>query len=138
MWEYEHSVIADVTPEAVWALYSDTTKWESWDQGLDAIELHGPFEVGTKGHLKPKGQDGFPFTLIEAEPNKRFTDETVVNGLVLHFIHILEAQADGRTKITHRVEITGPAAAEVAPHVGPAVTADIPATVARLAEIAAA
>ncbi|MFF2077211.1 SRPBCC family protein [Kitasatospora sp. NPDC058162] len=138
MWEYEHSLVADVTPEAVWALYRDPESWLRWDHGLAAIALHGPFEVGTKGVLTPKGQDELPFTLTEVEPDRRFADETAVNGLVLHFIHTLEPQEDGRTRITHRVEITGPAAPDLAPHVGPAVTAGIPATLTRLADLAAA
>lgn len=132
MWEYEHSVTTDASPEAIWRLYADPSSWPSWDAGIEHMELDGPFAVGTTGRLTPSGQDTLPFTLIDVERHRRFVDETHVAGLVLRFIHTLVPQRDGGTTVTHRVEITGPAADQLGPQIGPGVTAGVPATIEAL------
>lgn len=134
MWEYEHSIEADVTPEAVWRLYTDASSWPEWDFGIEAMELDGPLAAGSTGILTPRGRDSIPFTIIEAEENAGFTDETVLDGLVLTFKHTLEPIGAARTRITHRVEISGPAAEFAAPKIGPGITEGIPVTVLTLAE----
>jgi hypothetical protein len=134
MWEYEHSLEADVTPEAVWSLYTAASTWPEWDYGIESMELNGPFAVGTTGTLTPRGQGALPFTLIEVQENAKFVDETNLDGITLHFIHTLEPVAGGKTKITHRVEISGPAAEHVAPKIGSGISEGIPVTVLTLAE----
>lgn len=134
MWEYEHSIEADVTPEAVWRLYTDASSWPEWDFGIEAMELEGPFAAGSKGILTPRGQNSIPFTIVAAEENAGFTDETVLDGLVLTFKHTLEPIDAARTRITHRVEISGPASEIVAPKIGPGIAEGIPVTVLTLAE----
>jgi hypothetical protein len=136
MWEYEHSIEAGVTPQAVWNLYSDATTWQDWDFGIESMDLDGPFLAGSTGRLTPRGRDAIPFTLVHVDENASFTDETIIDGLVLRFIHTLDEVGNGRTKITHRVEISGPTADQVGPHLGPQITDGIPVTVANLAEIA--
>jgi hypothetical protein len=51
-------------------------------------------------------------------------------------MHRLERLDDDRTRITYRTEITGPAADELGPQVGPAITADFPETMAALVRAA--
>lgn len=134
MWEYEHSVRTDASPEAIWRLYTDPSSWPSWDSGIEHMELDGPFAAGTTGRLTPVGQDNLPFTLIEVVPTRRFVDETHVAGLVLRFIHTLVPEPTGGTTITHRVEIIGPAADQLGPQIGPKVTAGVPTTIETLAK----
>lgn len=134
MWEYEHSVRTDASPEAIWRLYSDPSSWPSWDSGIEHMELDGPFAVGTTGRLTPVGQNNLPFTLTEVVPTRRFVDETQVAGLVLRFIHTLVPEPTGGTTITHRVEIIGPAADQLGPQIGPKVTAGVPTTIETLAK----
>ncbi|WP_250280584.1 MULTISPECIES: SRPBCC family protein [unclassified Frankia] len=138
MWEYEHSATAEVTAEAVWKLYVDTASWSIWDTGIVGLALDGPFVPGTTGKLTPKGQDPVIITLVEVEENRSFIDEANLGGIVLRAIHRLEPLADGRTRITHRIEITGPAADTLGPQIGPAVTAGVPETIATLARLASA
>jgi hypothetical protein len=51
-------------------------------------------------------------------------------------MHRLKAAEGGRTRIIYRTEITGPAADQVGPHLGPAITADFPDVLAALAKLA--
>jgi len=47
--------------------------------------------------------------------------------------HRLESAGGGRTRIVYRTQITGDAADQVGPDLGPQITADFPAVVAALA-----
>ncbi|WKX19648.1 MULTISPECIES: SRPBCC family protein [unclassified Streptomyces] len=138
MWEYEHSIeVADVTPAQVWARYSDTATWPEWDKGIVSVTLDGPFVAGTTGTMRPEGQEPLPFTLTEAVPDQGFTDETVIpDAVTLRFVHRLAALPGGGTRITHRLEIEGPAAAGMGPELGPQITEDFPDAMQALAKVA--
>ncbi|MEU8586949.1 SRPBCC family protein [Streptomyces sp. NPDC048664] len=137
MWEFEHTVEADVTTAQVWARYADTATWPEWDEGLERVTLAGPFEAGVTGTLTPQGQEALPFVLTEVVPDKGFTDETVIPDTVtLRFVHLLTPLPGDRTRITHRLEIEGPAADRMGPELGPRIGADFPDAMAALAEAA--
>jgi len=133
MFEYKYSLEADVAPEAVYALYRDVTTWTSWDPGVEAIALDGPFEAGATGTFTPTGAGPLPFTILSAQSGRGFVDEFPLPGATLRGTHVLTLLDGGRTRITHRMELDGPAAAELAPTFMPGVTDDIPLTVANLA-----
>src|SRR5579885_966594 len=135
MWEYEHSIETAARPEAIFALYADVATWPRWDDGIADLRLYGPFAVGTPGVLTPKGQDPLPFRLSAVWPDRGFADETEIPGagLLLRFVHTLTPLGDGRTRITHRVEIDGPAAGTLGPEIGPGITGGFPTTMATLA-----
>ena len=137
MAEYEYSLDADVTPEAVYALYSDVETWTTWDGGVEEITIDGAFAAGTTGTFTPVGADPLRFTIVSATPGRGFVDEFPLPGATLRGTHTLTPLADGRTRITHRMELEGPAAEELAPMLMPGVTDDIPLTVASLARHAA-
>lgn len=137
MWEYEHSIETAAGAAAIWRLYSDASTWQDWDFGIELMELDGPFQAGSTGRLTPRGRDVIPFTLVLVEENAVFIDETRIDDTLLTFIHRLEPGEDGGTKITHRVEISGPSADRAGPQIGPQITVGIPVTLANLAEIAA-
>jgi hypothetical protein len=46
--------------------------------------------------------------------------------VTLRFSHTLERLATGGTRVRHRLEISGAAADQVGPELGPAITADFP------------
>jgi hypothetical protein len=78
------------------------------------------------------GQPPISFAITEVQPRRGFTGETEIPG-VLRFGHSLETTR-GLTKVTHRVEIDGPA--EMAKEFGPVVTADTPDAVRALVRLA--
>ncbi len=129
MWSYEHTVETSATRDAVWALYADVPGWPAWDMGLERVEIDGPLAAGAAGRITPAGQDALPFTITWAEVGYGFADETAVPAHVIRFRHTLETLAGGGTRITHRVEIDGPAGAEF----GPGIVGDMPQAMAALA-----
>ncbi len=135
MWTYEHCLETTATPERLWRLYSDVRTWPSWDRANEYTTLDGPFRAGSRGSMKFTGQDPMPFTLVAVDPGRSFADETDLGDLVIRFEHRLEARA-GRTTITTRVTISGPAADTLGPELGPQITADIPAQLAAIAGLA--
>jgi len=135
MWSYEHSIQTAANVAAIWELYSDVSTWPSWDAGIASISLNGPFVVGATGEITPEGQGPLPFILTEVTPNNEFADETMLvdAGIVIRFRHTLTALASDGTRITHRVEIDGPAADTLGPQIGPDMTSGIPETMNALA-----
>ena len=138
MYEFEHSVDVAATPAQIWARYTDVATWTEWDEGLEKVTLDGPFTVGSTGALTPSGQDALPFTLVQAVENEGFSDETEIPGqVVLRFVHRLVELPEGGTRVTHRLEIEGPAADEIGPHLGPEISSGFPQTIATLGAVAA-
>jgi hypothetical protein len=111
--------------------------WTEWDEGIEKVTLDGPFTVGATGTMTPVEQDPLPFTITEAVPEQGFTDETVIpDAVTLRFVHRLAALPGGGTRITHRLEIDGPAAGRMGPELGPQITEDFPDAVRALANAA--
>jgi hypothetical protein len=87
--------------------------------------MHDPFEVGSQLSVTPAGQDTFRSTITELVENERYADSTEFGGLSLVFRHTLEPTGAG-TVVTHELVIDGPAADEMAPELGPQISADFP------------
>jgi hypothetical protein len=122
--------------------------WPQWNDGIETIDVDGPFAVGTTftmtppGTLlapggttppSPPGDQPIRTRLVEIEPGTSFTDEMDAGDFVVRTEHRLEAAAGGLTTIVYRTQITGEAAGHVGPELGPQITADFPEVVAALA-----
>src|SRR2546428_13728418 len=107
MWTFEYEHPTKASPEAIWALWSDVSRWTEWDTDLEGVTLDGKFAAGVRGVLTPKGTDGFPFMITRAEPDRGYSDETPLPGAVLRFDHELLPSAQG-TVIRQRVTMEGP------------------------------
>jgi hypothetical protein len=138
MWQHESTVDTSAAPEAIWNLWADVANWGSWNGDIEQIELRGKFVEGAEILMTPVGQDAVVLRVTEVRNNELFVDEARFDGVVLRTIHHLEPLADGRVRITYRMEITGPAADELGPRIGPQITADFPQTIAALAQRAQA
>ena len=136
MWEYEHSTETSATPDQVWCHWSDMTAWPQWNDGIEKITIDGPFAVGMTFTMTPPGDEPIQMRLTEVMPGELFTDEMDGGDFTIRTVHRLEPAAGGRTRIIYRTEITGPAADQVGPQVGPAITADFPGVLAALAKLA--
>ena len=153
MWEYEHSIETTAAAEALWARSADVASWAEWNSDIEKVEINGPFTVGGQITMTPRGGDPVQLRLTDVRTNELFVDEAELDGVIVRTVHHLEPLADApaatttspttttnspRTRITYRTQITGPSAAEVAPHLGPAITSDFPETMAALARAAGA
>jgi uncharacterized protein YndB with AHSA1/START domain len=138
MWEYEYGVETGAGVAALWDRWSDVAGWPRWNAGIEKIEIDGPFAVGTTFTMTPPGDEPVTLRLVEVVPGERFTDEMDAGDFVVRTVHQLEPAGAGRTRVTYRTEITGPAAAEVGPELGPQITADFPDVLAALVAVAEA
>ena len=137
MWEYEYSVETAAHPAVLWRLWSDMAAWPQWNAGIEKLEIDGPFAVGTTFTMTPPGEDAVRMRLTEIVPGERFTDEADGGDFVVRTVHCLQPLATG-TRVSYRTEISGPAAAQVGPEIGPLITADFPDVVAALVKLAEA
>jgi hypothetical protein len=133
MWEYEYHLETSAGPEALWHHWADMAAWPQWNDGIEAITVDGPFEVGTVFTMTPPGEEPIQMRLAEINPGESFTDEMDAGDFVVRTEHRLEPAAAGRTRIVYRTEITGEAAGQIGPELGPQITADFPEVVAALA-----
>jgi hypothetical protein len=138
MWQHESTLDTSAPLEAIWNLWADVANWGSWNGDIEQIELRGDFVEGAEILMTPVGQDAVVLRVTEVRNNELFVDEARFDGVVLRTIHRLEPLADARVRITYRMEITGPAADELGPRIGPQITADFPQAIAALAERARA
>jgi hypothetical protein len=99
------------------------------------VRAHGPFAVGTRFTMKPPGGDPVDMRIAEIVQGESFIDEMDAGDFVVRTVHHLQP-GDGHTTIVYRTEITGPAAAQVGPQLGPAITADFPDVLAALVKLA--
>jgi hypothetical protein len=138
MWVHVHTGETTASRAAVWKVLRNIDEWAAWDTSMDWVRLQGPFQVGSAVVMKPKGQDPITSVIVEATENEVYADETRLGDVTLRFSHTLEALDTGGTRVIHRLEITGPAADQVGPELGPAITADFPEAMDALLARAAA
>jgi polyketide cyclase/dehydrase/lipid transport protein len=131
---YLHTVEADVTPEAIWALYEDVSTWPSWDAQAEKITRAGPFAAGTTGTMKFIGQEPLAYRLAKVDPMREFVDETPVGEFVVRISHLLTPLSDKRLRIDYSAKIDGPE--DQVQQVGPMITEDFPQTMASLVALA--
>ena len=101
---FESTVQTTATPKAIYALYADPVRWNTWDDAIVSVELDGPFAAGTTGRMTMHG-DAPPlsFRFVAVTPDVGFIDETIgPAGALIRFEHEI-----AKGKFTHRLQITG-------------------------------
>ncbi len=138
MWTHEHAADSPLAPAAIWRVLADLDNWARWDTSMESVQLTGAFAVGSTVTMTPTGQEPIQSVITEIEPERRYADQTEFAGVLLRFSHTLTPLAAGGTRVAHRLEISGPAADQVAPELGPAITVDFPQAMTALLAYAAA
>ncbi len=133
VWAVEHSVETSAAPGAVWQLWADVGSWPEWNAGIEQIELSGPFAVGSTILMTPPGDEPVALRIAEAIEPELFVDEADGGDFVVRTTHRVEPVGENRSRITYRMEITGPAADTVGPEIGPEISGDFPEVLAALA-----
>lgn len=103
---FEHTVCTAAEPSRLWAVWTDVEAWPEWDTELESATVDGPFEVGTKGILKPKDGPSSEFELVAVDPRRGYTYDV---GLPLSHLRVARSSAprDGILAVTHRVSFEG-------------------------------
>ena len=131
----------DAPASAVWSVWADVSRRPEWHPRLESASLSGPFAVGTSGQLKPRGTRPVDITVAAVEPERRLVLDGVHSLPVAtgHYVHEVEPLGDERCRVTHRMEVDGPAAWLVARLAGRLLRAWAqPEPLERLAALAAA
>lgn len=105
----KHTLQTKASPKAIWHIWEDVANWNTWDDGIEFSTSNGPFAEGTTGTLKPKGGPLVHTKLTCVEPMKKFVDESklpLARIIVSHFM----TEEEGKTYVTHQIEMKGPLA----------------------------
>ena len=132
VWEIEHDIETKASAESIWSLFKDVSGWRQWNAGIEKIEIHGPFEAGTKFLMTPPGQEPITTRLVEVSENAGFVDETRVGDLRIFVDHRIEPMNSGRTRVVFSLEAFGSSCDEI----GPQVSADFPEVLKALVSLA--
>jgi hypothetical protein len=132
-WAREESIETTATPQAIWRLWSDVAAWGEWNGDIEAVSIDGPFAPGSVISMTPIGQEEVRLRLADVRDDEHFADEAEIEGVVIRTLHRIERVDQQRIRVIYRTEISGPAAAELGPALGPQITADFPETLAALA-----
>jgi Polyketide cyclase / dehydrase and lipid transport len=135
MWSTEASAMGQAPPEAIWRLWADVDNWKEWDPGVGDSSIGGPFAEGTGYVLKPKGGPRVTSVLTDVRPGEGFSDRTRLPLANLDFFHEVQRVGEG-TRVTHRVEISGPLSFVFARLMGRSFENGLPETVRNLARLA--
>ena len=58
MYLFECEATFEAEPDAVWKVWTDVARWPEWDVSKEITRLDGPFEPGTSGWAKQRGNLG--------------------------------------------------------------------------------
>ena len=138
MWSTEHNRETTPSPASVWRLWSDAATWPEWNADIERIEISGPFAAGSTISMTPIGQDTVELRIAEASEPRLSVDEADLGDVLIKTFHRVDSLGEGRSMVTYRMEISGPAADTVGPELGPRISEDFPETLAALTERAEA
>ena len=108
MWTKTHSKFyPNVSPEAIWEIWTDINNWPSWHDDLDYCKLDGDFKVGNHFMLKLKGAPAVKIMLTKINEGQNFTDCTNFFGAKMYDTHSMELK-DGGVLLSNKLVVIGP------------------------------
>ena len=107
MYLFECEATFEADPDAVWKAWTDVARWPEWDVSKEIAELDGPFEPGTHGWARQRGNLGGSFTITAVDPGQRWVTECPMPLGKVIFDHRLETVAGGCVRVVKRVEVEG-------------------------------
>lgn len=129
----ERSVETAASPQAVWKVWTDTSRWQEWNPDVQSMALNGPFAAGTTGSMKTK-QGTRAVQLTEVVPGKSFRLETTVIPLTrFAFDCRIAAGPTGTTTISQAIRVGGPLGGLVGGMMGRQIADTFPALLKGLA-----
>jgi uncharacterized protein YndB with AHSA1/START domain len=110
-WEWKHSIIANTNRETVWEFVSNIDNLARVEgDAVESMTLDGPFQAGTRGTTKMRGQEPTHWRLVEVKPPERVVTEVALTEAVVRFTWTYEELTDGRTRLSQHIVLEGPGA----------------------------
>ena len=103
------TVHIEAPPAKVWAAMVDIERWPEWASYMQSLRRQdeGPFGVGSRVKVTPKGLLGSVWTVTEYREGKSYTwKTTLAPGVNMAGGHVVEADGAG-TKATLWLQATG-------------------------------
>ena len=115
-WELKHSVIANANRQTVWEFVSNIDNLARVEgDAVESMTLDGPFQAGTRGTTKMRGQEPTHWRLVEVEPPERSVTEVELVEAVVRFTWTYEELTDSRTRLSQHIVLEGPGAEAYVP-----------------------
>ena len=134
-WELKHSVIADAHRQTVWEFVSNIDNLARIEgDAVESITLDGPYQAGSKGTTKMRGQEPIHWRLADVEPPRRSVTEMELTGAVVRFNWTYEELPDGRTRLSQHIVLEGPGAEAYVAFMEEHIAGNLPHGMQRLAE----
>jgi len=131
MYLFECEATFEADPDAVWKAWTDVARWPEWDVSKEIAQLDGPFEPGTQGWARQRGNLGGSFTITAVDAGRRWVTECPMPLGKVIFDHWLEPVVGGRVRVVKKVEVEG-ACAPLVRMFAPKMRRDIAASLAAL------
>jgi len=131
MYLFECEATFEADPDAVWKAWTDVARWPEWDVSKEIAQLDGPFEPGTRGWARQRGNLGGSFTITEVDAGRRWVTECPMPLGKVIFDHWREPVVGGRVRVVKKVEVEG-ACAPLVRMFAPKMRRDIAASLAAL------
>lgn len=107
----EYSQEASVDPNVVWERWTNTEWWPVDHPQVLRAKFNGPIAVGSVGSFRPKRGARLTMKTVRVDMlGRRFDIASTFLGATMTLEHQLDAAAEGRSVVTHRVRFTGPLA----------------------------
>jgi hypothetical protein len=104
---FECEATFQAEPDVVWKVWTDVARWPEWDVSKEIARLDGPFELGTSGWAKQRGNLGGAFTITAMEAGRSWVTECPLPlGKVL-FGHVVHPLDGGYVRVVKSVDVQG-------------------------------
>ncbi len=127
----EEQIVIHAPPQAIFAVYADVARWNTWDPDTKSSSLAGPFQVETWGRLAPAKGREIGIKVTSVVPDRSFTVARGVPLFHMVFEHELTPVGDV-TSVVHRVTFSGALTFLLGRLVGAQVRQGLPGTLASL------
>src|SRR5262249_1957788 len=115
-WELKHSVLANAPRQTVWEFVSQIDNLARVEgDAVESMTIDGPFQAGTRGMTKMRGQEPTHWRLVEVKPLERAVTEVELTEAVVRFAWTYEELTDGRTRMSQHIVLEGPGAEAYVP-----------------------
>ena len=101
-------MVAEVPRSSAWRFWTNVDNWVRLEgDSVEYIKLHGPFQAGTLGTTKMRGEDPRQWKLAEVTVPERAVIEMELPGAVLRFARTLEDLGGQRTRLRQHISLKG-------------------------------
>jgi len=106
-WALESQVHVKATPMKIWAVWTDLSSWTKWDLCTRSMSLEEPFSSGSTGRRRPFGCFSSSFSILSAEPGKRFSLVTRLCGAKVTYSYSVAPWWDEKVRVVQHIEAAG-------------------------------